>query len=164
MPPPSESNWHFQPRPDFEPEVADGNELTAITQEIPIAQDALEFARLFECELKQEVMREAARRNELNDGNMQDGFCLAHIDDGWVSYKGMSWGFVVHSEPIAVDMTFGPDWPFVGFRTVLQPQLNEGKVIWTERNSMAIGTVCWSAQDVAQFGLQKLTERAEKAA
>lgn len=138
-------------------------QFSAVEEKTPATENAYEYARLFECQLKQAVLAEAERLNEGNDGDMQDGFCLCHIDDGWVSYKGMSWGFVVHSDPVALDMTFGPDWPFVGHRTVLQPQLSAGRIIWTERNATEIGVVCLSAEDVARFGLSRLFERAEKA-
>jgi len=70
------------------------------------------------------------------DGDQQDGYTLAHLDDGWVSYKGMSWGFVVHENPLCIDMTYGPDQPFVGFRTIY----------CAERDPMSVEGVAWCTE------------------
>ncbi len=152
----------FESKP--ESEIGYVFQFSEVEEKTPPSETAYEYAQLFECQLKAAILVEAGRMNDMNEGDMQDGFCLSHIDDGWVSYKGMSWGFVVHNDPVALDMTFGPDWPFVGHRTVMQPQLSSGRIIWTERNAIELGTVCCSAEDIARFGLRRLSERADKAA
>src|SRR5262245_35071522 len=89
----------------------------------------------FVAEFKREIVRQVEKLNSTEDADLQDGFSIAYIDDCWVKYKGYAWGFVVIDEdPIMLDMTFGPDWPFVGHRTQFFAQPSPGGISWIKKD------------------------------
>lgn len=112
-------------------------------------------------QLKNEVRLLVDELNHYDEtGNQQDGFSIANLDDGWVSYKGMSWGFAFHREPLCIDMTFGPDQPFVGHRKILfaEPdKYSENGLMWVDR--FGEGRKWKSLKEVAQYGLQCLAAK-----
>ena len=88
-------------------------------------------ARQFFDELKEEIVKQAERIRADADGSIQDGLCLDHLADGWVGYKGVSWGFALQKDPVAMLLIFGPDGPFVGHKEVLHAQDMGGWIVWS---------------------------------
>lgn len=120
-----------------------------------IAQQAYNFQN----EFKAEVMRQINQLNAIADGKLQDGFSSTYVEDGWVSLEGYSWGFVVHYEnPVRIDMTFGPDWPFVGYRVTFVAKPLGGRLAWV--NEQQESEVCFDASQLARYGLRKLASKA----
>ena len=121
-----------------------------------IDEQVAQQAHAFFEELKREVVRQANDMNTKHDGDLQDGYALLHIEDGWVSYKGYSWGFVVRLDKLEIDMTFGPDWPFVGHRSVFVAESSPSGINWVEQNGK---TTMRTAEQMARFGLQRLAAK-----
>lgn len=107
-------------------------------------------------QLTQEILDQSKQVNESDTEDLQDGICTQFIADGWVSYKGMSWGIAVQDKPVGIAMTFGPDWPFVGYKQVFEPRLMDGQVIWTDtQQNQCFG----SASELARYGLESLAAK-----
>lgn len=120
-----------------------------------LAQRAYDFLTSF----KMQVVRQIDELNAIADGELQDGFLATFIEDGWVSLKGYSWGFVLHyDEPVRIDMTFGPDWPFVGHRITFVARPSGDKVVWV--NEERPNEVLYGTEQLARFGLRKLACKA----
>jgi hypothetical protein len=113
----------------------------------------------FQQELKQEIMRQCISLNAIDtDGDLHDGFVTTYLEDGWITYKGFAWGFCVHYDPVSIDMTFGPDWPFVGYRTLLKGQEDGQLMIWIDQHNDQIKFT--NAEQLANYGLQRLAAKA----
>ena len=120
-----------------------------------LAQRAYDFLTSF----KMQVMRQIEEVNAIADGDLQDGFNAAFMEDGWVSLKGYSWGFVLHyDEPVRLDMTFGPDWPFVGHRITFVAKPSGDKIVWI--NQERPNEVLYGTEQLARYGLRKLACKA----
>lgn len=107
-------------------------------------------------QLTQEILDQSRQVNESNQEDLQDGICTQFITDGWVSYKGMSWGVAVQDQPAGIAMTFGPDWPFVGYKQVFEPRSVNGQIIWTDKKENQSFA---SASELAQYGLESLAAK-----
>jgi hypothetical protein len=119
-----------------------------------IAQTAYQFFS----EFKAEVLHQVEQLNSLHDGKLQDGFNPASIDDGWVSLKGFAWGFVLlYDEPVRLDMTFGPDWPFVGYRNTFIAKPGPAGLQWV--NQQVTAERYLNAKDLANYGLRRLATK-----
>lgn len=94
--------------------------------------------------------------NQVSEDFDPDGFSVNHIDDGWVKYKGMSWGFAMQRDPDVLVMTWGPDGPFVGQRRVLVPLSTDkhGEIKWLDKSTHE--PVFFSLTDLATYGLATL--------
>jgi hypothetical protein len=111
-------------------------------------------AELFFEELKEEIItRSQLINNVMDDGNM-DGFLTTNISDGWVRYRGMSWGIAVCRDPGSIVMTWGPDGPFVGSRKVLLPRESDGETVWHDEWDENL--IFESAAELANYGLAVL--------
>lgn len=120
-----------------------------------LKQNAYEF----QTEFKAQVLHQINELNAIADGELQDGYNSTFVEDGWVSLEGYSWGFVMHyDEPLRIDMTFGPDWPFVGYKTTFEAKPVGGKVAWV--NALRPSEICFDASQLARFGLRKLACKA----
>lgn len=109
----------------------------------------------FMAEFKQEIIRQVDLLNMSEDGNLQDGFSISSIEDGWVKYKGFAWGFVVlHDDPIMLDMTYGPDWPFIGHRTQLFAQPTPNGISWVQKDRPH--TTFTNPEQLAVYSLRRL--------
>jgi hypothetical protein len=118
---------------------------------LTIAQLVQEFVD----EFKREIVRQVNKLNLSADGDLQDGFSVACIDDGWVKYKGYAWGFVIlYEDPIMLDMTYGPDWPFVGHRTQFFAQPTSGGISWVRKDKPH--TTFTSPEQLATYSLRRL--------
>lgn len=108
-------------------------------------------------DLKGELKKLAEDINEQNeDGSLQDGFSTRTIDDGWVTYKGMSCGFALLTDPTYVCMTFGPDSPFVGYTIKLLPSVSGEKLKWTDdKGRMQF----YTANHLARFAIESLAAK-----
>lgn len=116
-----------------------------------LAQKAYEFV----AEFKAEIMRQVEHLNTIADGNLQDGFNPMFLEDGWVTLEGCSWGFVMlYDEPIRIDMTFGPDQPFVGHRITFSAKPVGPGLAWVQQSQP--NEVYYGAQQLARYGLSRL--------
>lgn len=106
-------------------------------------------------EFKAQILRQIDELNAIADGALQDGYNAWYLDDGWISLKGFSWGFVLqYDEPARLDMTFGPGWPFVGFRdSFIATQIGNAIAWVNEKNH---DQVLFGAEQMARYGLRKL--------
>jgi len=119
------------------------------------SEDLAQSAYTFRHEFKEQVRRQIAELNAIGDGELQDGFNEMFVEDGWVSLKGYSWGFVVHNgNPVTIDMTFGPDAPFVGYKITFAAKPINGRLAWV--NEQQPNETCFDAEQLARFGLRKL--------
>lgn len=123
--------------------------------------DGLSIHESFNDQLKAEI-RQLCDELHGQDlfGDQQDGYTTWHLDDGWVSYKGMSWGFTFHCDPLCIDMTVGPDQPFVGYRKIIyaeESQFGEHGLVWVDR--YGTGRQWQSLKELAQYGLQCLASK-----
>ncbi|MBX9700036.1 MAG: hypothetical protein K2X74_11410 [Acetobacteraceae bacterium] len=109
-------------------------------------------------EFKREVIAQCQIVNANHDGYLQDGFQIQDMEDGsgWITCKGMSWGFALQDDPACIIMTFGPDWPFVGYKHILSPQLLADKVIFINK---ANDNTFVSAEQLARHGLECLAKK-----
>jgi hypothetical protein len=115
------------------------------------AQSAYDFLN----QLKVEILRQVNHLNAIADGELQDGYNTTFLEDGWVTLKGCSWGFVMHyDEPARIDMTFGPDQPFVGHRITFISQANGSTMTWT--NKERTEEVFRDKEQLARYGLRRL--------
>lgn len=115
------------------------------------AQKAYDFLNQF----KVEISKQVSQLNQCADGALQDGFTVTYLEDGWVTLKGCAWGFVMHyDEPVRMDMTFGPDQPFVGHRITFVANDIGTNISWV--CSSTTGETCAGAEQLARFGLRKL--------
>ena len=120
-----------------------------------LAHRAYDFLTSF----KMQVIRQVDELNAIADGELQDGYQSGFIEDGWISLKGYSWGFVVHfDEPVRMDMTLGPDWPFVGHRTTFVARPSGEKIVWV--NQERPNEVLYGSEQLARYGLRKLACKA----
>jgi hypothetical protein len=116
-----------------------------------LAQQAYDFLN----EFKHEIQRQINHLNATGNGDLQDGFNSVFLEDGWVTLKGCSWGFVMHfDEPVRLDMTFGPDQPFVGHRHTFISEDAESGLCF--RNPEFANEVFSTAEQLAHYGLRKL--------
>lgn len=116
-----------------------------------LAQRALTFYD----ELKVQILRQIDELNVIADGALQDGYNAWYLDDGWISLKGFSWGFVMHYDnPVRIDMTFGPGWPFVGYRVPMVAKQIGDRIAWVNQNKP--DEVVFDAEQMARYGLRKL--------
>jgi hypothetical protein len=109
----------------------------------------------FLVQLKEEIQRQVGHLNAGGDGELQDGFSTLFLEDGWVTLKGCSWGFVLHhDDPVRIDMTFGPDQPFVGHRItfVSRPDTNYRGWANAERET----EMFYGPEQLARYGLHRL--------
>ncbi|HEY9787747.1 MAG TPA: hypothetical protein V6D17_20330 [Candidatus Obscuribacterales bacterium] len=115
-----------------------------------------ERADLFFDELKAEIIRQIGyiNANAPQDEPAFDEFWVDNIEDGWIRYKGMSWGFALLHKPPRMTFTFGPDQPFVGHQEVLIPQLIGSQIVWI--NSSNSKGAFASARSLARYGLERL--------
>ncbi|MBY0358259.1 MAG: hypothetical protein K2W82_09685 [Candidatus Obscuribacterales bacterium] len=116
-------------------------------------------AKAFYVQLMREITVQAEELNHSERaelGELQDGISMQHIEDGWVSYKGMSWGVALQQEPVAISMTFGPDWPFVGHKQDLEPKLENDQVVWINNSDNKSFS---SAAQLASYGLEMLAAK-----
>ena len=106
-------------------------------------------------EFKTQILRQIEELNIIADGALQDGYNAWYLDDGWISLEGFSWGFVMQEgEPACIDMTFGPGWPFVGYRdSFVNKQVGE-QMAWV--NQAKADEVFFDAEQLARYGLRKL--------
>jgi hypothetical protein len=119
-----------------------------------LAQSAYQFL----CEFKAELLHQIYELNCRNDGELQDGFNPCFVDDGWVGLKGFAWGFVMHfDDPVRIDMTFGPDWPFTGYRTTFVAQQGNPGLTWTNQDRPE--EIYFNSEQLAQFGLRRLASK-----
>ena len=121
--------------------------------------DSLEIeTKLFFEEFKHEVIAQCRIANENHDGYLQDGFQIQDMEDGsgWITCKGMSWGFALQEDPACITMTFGPDWPFVGYKHMLTPQLIANKIIFINKES---DKTFIAAGQLARYGLECLAKK-----
>lgn len=117
----------------------------------------LEKAHAFFDQLKQEIGSLAQQINEKNDGTLHDGFSTKDLNDGWVAYKGLSCGFALQAEPLCINMTYGPDGPFVGFRVQLMPYQLGSQLTWVDANH---DLRFYSPLNLARYCLETLAARA----
>lgn len=117
----------------------------------------LEKAHAFFDQLKKEIESLAKQFNEKNDGELHDGFCMKDIEDGWVAYKGLSCGFALQSEPLCINMTSGPDGPFVGYRVQLMPYQLGSQMAWVDSSH---DLRFYSPMHLARYCLESLASRA----
>lgn len=109
-------------------------------------------------ELKTEVLRQIDELNAIANGAMEDGYQSTHLDDGWISLKGVAWGFVVHyDDPVRIDMTFGPDSPFVGYRSTFIAKNMNGRIVWANKELEA--ETFMDCKSMARYGLRKLAHK-----
>lgn len=118
----------------------------------------LRQAQDFVEQLKRALLRQIYTLNVRNNGELQDGFNPQLIDDGWVSLKGYSWGFVAHfDEPLRIDTTCGPDWPFTGYRTTyVAKQFGNGLSFANENDARE---VYYNADEFARAALRRLADK-----
>ncbi len=118
-------------------------------------EELAQAAYAFNDEFKAQILRQIAELNAIGVGELQDGFHSTSIDDGWVTLKGYSWGFVVHFDnPVTVDMTFGPDAPFVGYKTTFVAEPRNQRLVWANLKQPSETYI--DAEQLARFGLRKL--------
>ena len=114
-------------------------------------------ARVFFGDLQEEIVRLAAAINQVSEDGDLDGFSVDAIDDGWVKYRGMSWGIAIQHEPDIIVMTWGPDGPFVGTRVTLVPTSNGPReLVWQNPDDEAVQFT--SAKELAKYGLAALAD------
>ena len=119
-----------------------------------LAQLAHEFAQ----QLKSALQMQIEELNLRNSGELQDGFNPLFVDDGWVSLKGYAWGFVMlYDDPLRLDTTCGPDWPFTGYRTAYLAR-PFGKGI-SFANQLNEGEVYYGPSELARAGLRRLADK-----
>lgn len=118
--------------------------------------DVDDVASCFYKQLTDEVTVLSEQLNQTNSGDLQDGISMQHIDDGWISYKGMSWGFVLKKNPTCISMTFGPDWPFVGYCQNLQPEICGDRIVWIDEQENKQFN---SPLELARYGLESLAAK-----
>jgi hypothetical protein len=119
-----------------------------------LARQAQEFSE----QLKTALLRQIHELNLYNNGELQDGFNPLQIDDGWVSLKGYSWGFVMlYDHPVRIDTTCGPDWPFTGYRTTYLAKPASSGIAFA--NSLDNREIYHSADDLARAGLRRLADK-----
>jgi len=120
-----------------------------------------ERARQFFDELKEEIVKQAQRIQADTDGSIQDGLSLEHLPDGWVGYKGFSWGFALQREPVAMLLIFGPDGPFVGHKEVLHAQDMGGWIVWTNGDGDGVrpSEKFASPYALARYGIERLAAK-----
>jgi len=105
--------------------------------------------------LKEEIVKQSATINSQSGDSELDGFLTTNIDDGWVRYRGMSWGFVQQLNPTRLVMTWGPDGPFVGKRKIFTAEANGGDdIIWHDNSDLELS----DAAGVAAYGLARLAD------
>lgn len=122
-------------------------------------EDLAQNAYAFNNEFKAAVMQQINELNAIADGELQDGFNATYLEDGWVSLKGYSWGFVMqYDNPARIDMTFGPDWPFVGYKITFAAKPIGGRIAWV--NEQRSSEVCFDAPQLARLCLRKLACKA----
>lgn len=114
------------------------------------------FGQLFFEELKKAIVVLCEEINQTNDGNLQDGFCTRTIEDGWLSYKGVSCGFALHLQPTFICMTFGPDSPFVGYTNKLFPLIKGSELIWMDENGRMRFT---TPKEMARYAVETLAAK-----
>lgn len=117
----------------------------------------LEMTHSFFDQLKQEIKSLSREINAHNDGTLHDGFCTKDIEDGWVAYKGLSCGFALQTEALCINMTYGPDGPFVGYRVQLMPYQLGSQIAWVDTNH---DLRFYSPMHLARYSLETLAARA----
>lgn len=117
----------------------------------------LEKAHAFFDQLKCDIKSLSREINEHNDGTLHDGFCTKDIEDGWVAYKGLSCGFAFQAEPLCLNMTYGPDGPFVGYRVQLSPYQLGSQIAWVDATH---DLRFYSPMHLARYCLETLAARA----
>jgi hypothetical protein len=121
--------------------------------------DLAQSANTFYDEFRAQILRQIDELNVIADGALQDGFNAWYLDDGWVSLKGFSWGFVMHyDEPVRIDMTFGPGWPFVGYVVTMVAQQVGDRIAWVNQSKPE--EKVFGAEELARYGLRKLACKA----
>jgi hypothetical protein len=122
--------------------------------------DIAQYAYTFYDEFKAQILRQIDEVNSMtSDGTLQDGYNAWYIDDGWIALKGYSWGFVMHyDEPPRIDMTFGPGWPFVGYRITMVAQQVGDRIAWVNQNKPE--EMIFYPEQLARYGLRKLACKA----
>jgi hypothetical protein len=113
------------------------------------------LCREFFADLMHEIVTISDEVNAQNDGSMQDGFSTRTLDDGWITYKGMSCGFALQAPNIY--MTLGPDAPFVGYTMQFKASMNDdGDVVWAdEKDHLFFRT----ANQLARYALASLASK-----
>ncbi|MDZ4836852.1 MAG: hypothetical protein SGJ27_23980 [Candidatus Melainabacteria bacterium] len=120
-------------------------------------------ARDFFQELLKELESAAheANKQKPEDDNY-DGFSTENIKDGWIDYRGTSFGLALLEEPYRISFTAGPDGPFVGFKQIFAIQTgDDGKVTLILDGADNVGFE--SAQQLAKFALNTLTKKRHEA-
>ena len=108
----------------------------------------------FFSDLKSEITRQARAINQVSEETDLDGFSVDFINDGWVKYRGMSWGFALQHNPEQLVMTWGPDGPFVGVRQVLlQKDGGDGHTCWLDKSQKKMFS---SVSELVGYGLANL--------
>ncbi len=114
-----------------------------------------ELIQSFYQEFTRELLHIARDINSRRDGDRQDGFQIANIKDGWIDYKGMSFGFALLDEPARITCTFGPDGPFVGFQEIFRLSC-----IGSEVECLAENGSKYTPRGLAQLSLGRLSTKA----
>src|SRR5579883_1090706 len=95
----------------------------------------VEKAHEFVSQLKAKLTFQIDELNKLADGQLEDGFKYSCLEDGWVSLKGYAFGFVMHyDDPVHMDITFGPDCPFVGYRQSYIAVKSGNRLTWINQS------------------------------
>ena len=116
------------------------------------------YASLFFDDFKAELLNQIYELNSFNDGALQDGFNPQFLNDGWVSLKGYACGFVMHfDDPIRVDMTVGPDWPSIGYRTTFLARAHSDGFMWVNQDRPK--EIYFNAAQLARQGLRRLASK-----
>jgi hypothetical protein len=121
--------------------------------------DLAQNAHAFHEEFKTQILRQIDELNVIADGALQDGYSAWNIQDGWIALKGFSWGFCMHyDEPVRIDMTFGPGWPFVGYKVTFEARQMGDRMAWVNVNRPE--EMLFEAEQLARYGLRKLACKA----
>lgn len=114
-----------------------------------------ELTRSYYQEFTRELLNLARDINSRREGDRQDGFQIANIRDGWIDYKGMSFGFALLENPDRITCTYGPDGPFVGFQEIFRLNCIGEKVECLAENGSK-----YTPRSLARYALGKLSNRA----
>ncbi len=115
-------------------------------------------ARAFYEDFTKEVVQCAREANEnKSEDDNYDGFSTENIKDGWIDYRGFSFGFALLEDPYRITLTAGPDGPFVGYQQVFSVEDENGKVKLVQEGDGSVTFDC--PKELAKAVLNGLTKK-----
>jgi len=119
------------------------------------------IAKSFFSDFTREVLHQAREANATTYSKELDGFHIANFKDGWVEFRGMSFGFAYLSDQNQISLTFGPDAPFVGYQQIFDLRVDGDNVKCVSLDDDAI--YFNNPNEFAKYGLNRLVSKANPA-